>query len=48
LVFKKLLGKISSTAKYIWANKDDEEEKLDKEEEKQDKEERPININIFC
>jgi len=30
---KKLLGKISSTAKYGWANKEDEEEKQDKEEE---------------
>lgn len=29
----KLLGKISSTAKYRWANKEDEEEKQDKEEE---------------
>jgi len=33
LVIKKLLGKISSTAKYRWANKEDEEEKQDKEEE---------------
>jgi len=33
LVFKKLLGKISSTAKYRWANKEDEEEKQDKVEE---------------
>jgi len=31
--FSKLLGKISSTAKYRWANKEDEEEKQDKEEE---------------
>ncbi len=30
---KKLLGKISSTAKYRWANKEDEEEKQDEEEE---------------
>jgi len=30
---KKLLGKISSAAKYRWANKKDEEEKQDKEEE---------------
>jgi len=33
LVFKKLLGKISSTTKYRCENKDDEEEKQDKEEE---------------
>jgi len=37
LVFKKLLGKISST-KYRWANKEDEKEKQDKGED----------INIFC
>ncbi len=30
---KKLLGKISSTAKYRWANKEDEEEQQDEEEE---------------
>ncbi len=30
---KKLLGKIISTAKYRWANKEDEEEKQDEEEE---------------
>jgi len=35
---KKLLGKISSRAK--WANKEDEEEKKDKEKEK--------DIHIFC
>jgi len=33
LVFKKLQGKFSSTAKYRLANKEDEEEKQDKEEE---------------
>jgi len=33
LVFKKLLGRISSTAKHRWANKEDEEEKQNKEEE---------------
>jgi len=33
LVFKKLPEKISSTAKYRRANKEDEEEKQDKEEE---------------
>jgi len=30
---KNILGKISSTAKYRWVNKEDEEEKQDKEEE---------------
>jgi len=30
---KKLLGKISPTAKYRWATKEDEEEKQDKKEE---------------
>ena len=35
---KKLLGKISSTAKYKWANKEDEEEKQDEEENKDEEE----------
>lgn len=35
---KKLLGKISFTAKYRWANKEDEKEKQD-EEENEDEEE---------
>uniref|UniRef100_A0A0F8AZA3 HAT C-terminal dimerisation domain-containing protein n=3 Tax=Larimichthys crocea TaxID=215358 RepID=A0A0F8AZA3_LARCR len=36
---KKVLRKISSTAKYKWADKKDEEEKPDEEEEKPDEEE---------
>lgn len=36
---RKVLRKISSTAKYKWANKEDEEENLGEEEEKPDEEE---------